>query len=336
MGTLLDVTLDAQTQQMVAANEADWNARAPLHAASDFYDRPAEFWFADYEWADLGPLEGRDVLHLQCHLGTETIEFARRGARASGLDLSEKSLEAAREIAGEAGIEVDYLHANVYDAAEAVGGRQFDIVYTGKGALCYLPELKQWAEVVRDLLKPGGVLYIVEFHPLLNSLREVSLPGESDELVLRADYLEGRGPIAHDSTVTYTGDEVPGRRPATSGATASAKSSPPSRAPASRSPRCVNPKYCPGLAGHRCNRPPTAGGASPTTHRVSRSSSRSRQSDDPRGPRAGPDRLLHRRTPGTRRSRPSRAASGQTYGVPRPTARRGPRHRPRDRLRTGP
>ena len=206
------MTLDAQTQEMVAANEADWDARAPLHAASAFYDRPAEFWFADYEWEDLGPLDGRDVLHLQCHLGTETIEFARRGARTSGLDLSEKSLEAAREIAREAGVEVDYLHANVYDAVGAVGGRQFDVVYTGKGALCYLPDLQQWAEVVRDLLKPGGVLYLVEFHPLLNALREVSLPGESDELVLRADYLEGRGPIAHDSTVTYTGDEVPGRQ----------------------------------------------------------------------------------------------------------------------------
>ncbi|HWD80191.1 MAG TPA: class I SAM-dependent methyltransferase [Kribbella sp.] len=206
------VTLDEQTLQMVTANEADWDARAPLHAASAFYDRPSEYWFADYEWADLGPLDGRDVLHLQCHLGTETIEFARRGARTTGLDLSKKSLKAARRIAAEAGVDVDYVHANVYDAVEAVGGRRFDVVYTGKGALCYLPDLQQWADVVGELLKPGGYLYVVEFHPLLNALREVSLPGENDDLVLRADYLEGRGPIAHDSTVTYTGDEVPGRQ----------------------------------------------------------------------------------------------------------------------------
>ena len=73
------------------------------------------------------------------------------------------------------------------------------------------PTCSSGPKVVRDLLKPGGALYIVEFHPLLNALREVSLPGESDDLILRADYLEGRGPIAHDSTVTYTGDEVPGR-----------------------------------------------------------------------------------------------------------------------------
>src|SRR5882757_3227326 len=146
---------------MLAANEADWDARAALHAASEFYDRPAEFWFADYEWEDLGPLDGLDVVHLQCHLGTETIAFARRGARTVGLDLSAKSLEEARRIAAEADAKVEYVHANVYDAAEALRGRQFDVVYTGKGALCYLPDLPSWAEVIHTLLRPGGSLYIV-------------------------------------------------------------------------------------------------------------------------------------------------------------------------------
>jgi SAM-dependent methyltransferase len=206
------VGLDADVRRMVAANEADWDARAALHAASEFYDRPAEFWFADYEWEDLGPLEGRDVVHLQCHLGTETIAFARRGARTVGLDLSARSLEEARRIAAEADAKVEYVHANVYDAAKALQGRQFDVVYTGKGALCYLPELRSWAEVVRQLLKPGGSLYIVEFHPLLNALGPVGLPGDTGDLIIRKDYLEGRGSIAHDSTVTYTGDQVPGRQ----------------------------------------------------------------------------------------------------------------------------
>ncbi|WP_238335288.1 class I SAM-dependent methyltransferase [Kribbella amoyensis] len=204
--------LGAEVLGMVAANEADWDARAPLHAASAFYGRPAEYWFADYEWEDLGELRGRDIVHLQCHLGTETIAFARRGANTTGLDLSAKSLDEARRIAAAADVDVDYVHANVYDAAGALGGRQFDVVYTGKGALCYLPDLARWADVVTRLLKPGGFVYIAEFHPLLNSLRPVSLPGESEDLVLRNDYLEGRGPIAHDSDVTYTGDVVPGRQ----------------------------------------------------------------------------------------------------------------------------
>jgi 2-polyprenyl-3-methyl-5-hydroxy-6-metoxy-1,4-benzoquinol methylase len=205
------VTLDADVLEQVAANEADWDARAPLHAASKFYERPAEFWFADYEWADLGELGGRDLVHLQCHLGTETIALARKGAKTFGLDLSGRSLDEARRLADEAGVGIEYVRANVYDADEALGGRRFDVVYTGKGALCYLPDLTKWAEVVSGLLKPGGFVYIVEFHPLLNSLRPVGLPGEPDDLVLRNDYLEGRGAIAHESTVTYTGDEVPGR-----------------------------------------------------------------------------------------------------------------------------
>jgi SAM-dependent methyltransferase len=206
------VSLDADALRMVAANEADWDARAALHAASAFYDRPAEFWFAEYEWEDLGELDGRDVVHLQCHLGTETVAFARRGARTVGLDLSGKSLEEARRIAAEADEKVEYVHANVYDAVEALRGRQFDIVYTGKGALCCLPDLKAWAEVVKQLLRPGGSLYVVEFHPLLNALGPVALPGDTGELIIRKDYLEGRGSIAHDSTVTYTGDQVPGRQ----------------------------------------------------------------------------------------------------------------------------
>jgi 2-polyprenyl-3-methyl-5-hydroxy-6-metoxy-1,4-benzoquinol methylase len=205
------VSLDADVLEQVAANEADWDARAPLHAASKFYERPAEFWFADYEWADLGELGGRDLVHLQCHLGTETIALARKGAKTFGLDLSGRSLDEARRLADEAGVGIEYVRANVYDADEALGGRRFDVVYTGKGALCYLPDLTKWAEVVSGLLKPGGFVYIVEFHPLLNSLRPVGLPGEPDDLVLRNDYLEGRGAIAHESTVTYTGDEVPGR-----------------------------------------------------------------------------------------------------------------------------
>ena len=204
--------LDAEALEMVAANEADWDARAALHAASRFYGRPAEYWFGDYEWEDLGPLDGRDILHLQCHLGTETIAFARRGARTVGLDLSSRSLEEARKLAGHEKVDIEYVHANVYDAVEALEGRQFDVVYTGKGALCYLPDLAQWADVVHQLLKPGGSLYIVEFHPLLNAMGPVALPGDTDDLTIRNDYLEGRGAIAHDSTVTYTGDQVPGRQ----------------------------------------------------------------------------------------------------------------------------
>ncbi|WP_323449999.1 class I SAM-dependent methyltransferase [Streptomyces yaizuensis] len=190
------------------ATEANWDARTPVHLASDFYglddrDRDPADWFAPFEWADLGDLAGRSVLHLQCHLGTETLAFAERGARTTGLDFSAASVAAARELAARRGREVDYVRANVYDAPEALAGRRFDVVYTGKGALCYLPDLAQWARTVSRLLTDGGRLYIVEFHPLLSALGPSPGPGEGPELLLRHDYLGG-GEVRKDSPHTYT------------------------------------------------------------------------------------------------------------------------------------
>jgi SAM-dependent methyltransferase len=93
----------------------------------------------------------------------------------------------------------------VYDAVTALGGRRFDVVYTGKGALCYLPDLPRWAKIVHALLRPGGVLYLVEFHPLLNSLGPTPQPDEEPgQLRLRRDYLGGRGPLRIDNAHTYT------------------------------------------------------------------------------------------------------------------------------------
>ncbi|MDN0199167.1 class I SAM-dependent methyltransferase [Streptomyces sp. S.PNR 29] len=194
--------------RLMRANQANWDARTPVHVGSRFYGLDQgldpDRWFAAFEWEDLGELTGRDVLHLQCHLGTETIAFARRGARAVGLDFSAASVTAATGIAAKAGVEVRYVQANVYDAVEALQGRRFDVVYTGKGALCYLPDLRRWAEVVARLLRPGGRLYVVEFHPLLNALGPKPGPGEGPELLLRHDYLGGAGPVHRDATHTYT------------------------------------------------------------------------------------------------------------------------------------
>lgn len=190
------------------ANEANWDQRTPIHLASAFYgvdgSREPESWFADYEWEDLGDLDGADLLHLQCHLGVETVALSRRGARAVGVDFSAESVAQARAVATRFEVDVEYVRANVYDAVEALDGRQFDVIYTGKGALCYLPDLVGWGDVVARLLRPGGHLYVVEFHPLLYSLGVVPPAGGGQELLLRNDYLAGRGVDERDATFTYT------------------------------------------------------------------------------------------------------------------------------------
>lgn len=195
---------DAGTERMIQANRANWDARAPIHASSAFYGQDPEVWFADFEWTDLGVLDGRDVLHLQCHIGTETAVLARRGARVVGLDISGASLAVARDDAGRRGVAVEYVESDVYGAAAALGGRAFDVVYTGKGALCYLPDLDRWAAEVMTLLRPGGRLYLVEFHPLLYALGVLPPPDGGEELLLREDFLAGRGAVARDATRTYT------------------------------------------------------------------------------------------------------------------------------------
>jgi SAM-dependent methyltransferase len=113
-------------------------------------------------------------------------------------------VQEARRVAHQAALAIEYVHADVYDAAAALGTERFDVVYTGKGALCYLPDLTAWAQTVASLLKPGGFLYLVEFHPLLNALGPTQKPGVPDDLVVRHDYLGGRGPIERDSTHSYT------------------------------------------------------------------------------------------------------------------------------------
>jgi SAM-dependent methyltransferase len=96
------------------------------------------------------------------------------------------------------------VHADVYDAADVLGAEHFDIVYTGKGALCYLPDLKGWAQTIAGLLKPGGFLYVVEFHPLLNALGPTHKPGSTYDLMIRHDYLGGRGAAERDNSHSYT------------------------------------------------------------------------------------------------------------------------------------
>lgn len=184
--------LNTDNERLIRANQANWDERVPIHTSSAFYgNRPTEGSFAEFEWTDLGELGGTDVVHLMCHLGAETIAFARRGARVVGLDISAESMRVARSNAADAGVDVDYVAADVYDAVAAVGERRFDTVYTGRGALCYLPDLDRWASVVADLLRPGGALYVVEFHPLLYSLGILDSP--SEELLLHDDFLGGGG-----------------------------------------------------------------------------------------------------------------------------------------------
>src|SRR5260221_9878942 len=143
----------------VETNRAWWDERVPSHAQSDFYDMNAFRTGRDdirpFEAEELGiDPDGIDLLHLQCHLGTDTLSWARRGARVVGLDFSEPAIESARTLAADIGLadRAEFVRADVFDAVEALDGRTFDVVYTGIGALSWLPDVDTSAQVAAALV----------------------------------------------------------------------------------------------------------------------------------------------------------------------------------------
>ena len=161
----------------LALNRANWDARAPIHASSRFYDVPGfvagRSALRDFELAEVGDVSGRTLLHLQCHIGTDTLSWARLGATVIGLDFSGPALETARSIAEQIGAtDARFVESDVYEAATALEGRTFDIVYTGLGALCWLPDIERWARTAASLVAPGGFLYLAEFHPFSDILAD--------------------------------------------------------------------------------------------------------------------------------------------------------------------
>ena len=152
----------------------------------------------------LGDIRGLRGVHLQCHIGTDTISLARLGATMTGVDFSPASLAEARRLCDELGTGVEFVEADVYDAVEALGGRTFDLVFTGIGALCWLPSVSRWAAVIAALLEPGGRLFMREGHPLMWTLDE----RHSDALVVEYDYFERPEPMVFDEQGTYVETDV--------------------------------------------------------------------------------------------------------------------------------
>ncbi|MFI2783706.1 class I SAM-dependent methyltransferase [Streptomyces sp. ALB3] len=191
------------------ANRARWDERVPIHAASDFYDldafRAGKDALRDFELTEVGDVTGRTLLHLQCHIGLDTLSWARQGAaQVVGLDFSEPAVETATGLARSLGLPPEravFVTSDVYDAAQAVPDSAYDIVYTGLGALNWLPDVDRWAEVAASLVAPGGFLYLAEFHPLTDCL------DDDTGSTVAYDYFSG-DPWVDDTPGTYADSDA--------------------------------------------------------------------------------------------------------------------------------
>jgi SAM-dependent methyltransferase len=183
-------------------NRENWDGRVAVHAASEFYDlagfRDGRSTLREFEVAEVGDVEGKRLLHLQCHMGQDTLSWARRGADVTGLDFSEAAVGQARALAAETGLadRARFVVADVYGAVAALGGQRFDVVYTGAGALVWLPDLVRWAEVAASLVADGGFLYLAEFHPVTDVLGDDGRTVEYDYFAI--------GGETYDFPYTYT------------------------------------------------------------------------------------------------------------------------------------
>jgi SAM-dependent methyltransferase len=182
------------------ANRANWDERVPIHASGEFYDvasfKVGAERLQSFEIAEVGDVSGKDLLHLQCHFGIDTLSWARRGANVAGLVFSAPAIETARSLAADLGLDATFVQSDVYEAVEALEGRTFDVVYTGRGALNWLPDVGRWAGVVACLVRPGGFLYLAEFHPFTDVFGD-------DDLTVEYDYFQGDDPQVWDEPGTY-------------------------------------------------------------------------------------------------------------------------------------
>jgi SAM-dependent methyltransferase len=194
-------------EDYLTVNRATWNERAPAHAASPGYacDRflaDADFLshVVQFDRPRLGDVRALRGVHLQCHIGTDTISLARLGATMTGVDFAPAALAAARSLSGRLGLGVEFVESDVYGALDVLEPASYDLVFTGIGALCWLPDIRRWAQVVAALLRPGGRLFLREGHPMLWALAD---PRPDNLLVVEWPYFERTEPTVWDEGGTY-------------------------------------------------------------------------------------------------------------------------------------
>lgn len=201
------------TNECVEANRANWDARVADHLVAYGADAFADDSSANWVGTDLelmtphlpnGSIRDLELVHLQCHIGLDTLSWARLGARATGTDFSGEAIKAARNLTARAGLEAEFVQT-LNEDAPVVLGRQFDVVFTSVGVLTWLADLDSWARAIYTLLKPGGLFFIREAHPMMSALDSER---EDDLLLVNEPYFPTDTPLSYHDGATYASDTV--------------------------------------------------------------------------------------------------------------------------------
>jgi len=186
------------------ANKKMWNEFAKEHfkTESDYYNvrefLEGKTTLRKYELDEVGDVKGKKLLHLQCHFGLDTLSWVREGAIVTGVDFSDDAIKLANQLTEQANLKADFILTNVYDLPKVLD-EKFDVVYTSVGVLCWLNNLKKWAEVIAYFLKPGGIFYVHDGHPLSH----VFDIDDKDSFVVTYDYFPKKEPMEFVSEGSY-------------------------------------------------------------------------------------------------------------------------------------
>ena len=186
------------------ANKKMWNEFAKEHfkTESDCYNA-REFLegktnLRKFELEEVGSVKGKKLLHLQCHFGLDTLSWEREGAIVTGVDFSDEAIKLAKQLTEQANLKAEFVQANIYDLPEVLSG-EFDIVYTSVGVLCWLKDLKKWGKIIAHFLKPGGIFYIVDGHPL-SHIFDID---DKEDFVVKYDYFHKDKPMEFIAEGSY-------------------------------------------------------------------------------------------------------------------------------------
>lgn len=186
--------------EFLGSNRELWDEWTGIHESSAFYDlqafREGGVRLRDGEIEHVGDVRGKTLLHLQCHFGIDSLSWARLGATVTGVDFSPKAVALASSLAADLALDARFVESNLYDLPERLEG-SFDVVYTSRGVLNWLPDIRGWARVVTHFVRPGGIFYITEAHPIAWALDE-TLP-----LTFRYAYWEHAEPEVLDVEGSY-------------------------------------------------------------------------------------------------------------------------------------
>jgi SAM-dependent methyltransferase len=191
------------------ANLNLWNEWATIHEKSTTYDvegfKAGNLSLHQLEIEEVGDVSGKSLLHLQCHFGLDTLSWARLGATVTGIDFSDKAIEIARRLSDELDIPATFILSDVYGLPDVLDGR-FDIVFTSYGVLCWLRDIRRWAQIAAHFLRPGGTFYIAEFHPFAYVFDDEAA---TPELKVRYPYFSQSKPLEFEGDRSYADPDAP-------------------------------------------------------------------------------------------------------------------------------